>query len=117
MAVGTHGNGIYYTFLGAPNFTPNQSTGITPVTNDRNFIRLIAPTFGTSQVNYQIGNMTGIKRISIQVMSMTGQVVWKEERGYSNGSVPLDRLSRGMYILNIVSNDNRYRHVQKIVRQ
>lgn len=117
MAVGTHGNGIYYTYLGAPNFSPNQSTSITPVTNDRNFIRLVAPTYSTTRVNYQIGNLTGITRLSIQVISLNGQVVWKEERGYNNGSIPLDRIARGMYILNIVSNDNRYRHVQKIVRQ
>jgi hypothetical protein len=117
MLVGTHGNGMYYTNVGTPNFTPGVSTGITPVTNDRNFIRLVAPTYSNSAINYQIGNLTGISKISVRLFNMSGQEIRREERGYQSGSVPVQQLASGVYILYIQSNDNRYRHVQKIVRQ
>ncbi|HYM94343.1 MAG TPA: hypothetical protein VET23_09415, partial [Chitinophagaceae bacterium] len=35
LVLGTHGNGMYYTFLGTPNFTPDQVTPVSnPVVND-----------------------------------------------------------------------------------
>lgn len=117
LLVGTHGNGMFYTFLGTPNFTPNLNTGITPVTNDRSFIRTVYPTASSSDVQYQTGNQTGVRKITVQVLNMKGQVMYQESRGYQSGSVPLQRLSAGVYILNILSDDNKYRHVQKIIRQ
>lgn len=117
LLVGTHGNGMFYTNLGTPNFTPNQNTGIIPITNDRNFIRTVFPTVSANNLNYQIGNMTGVKKVHVQLLAMNGQVVYQELRGYQNGSVPLQTMSSGAYILNIISDDNKYRHVQKIIRQ
>lgn len=117
LLVGTHGNGIYYTFIGTPDFRPNLNTGINPVTNDRNFIRTVYPTLSSNIVQYQIGNMPGVRKISIQLVSMNGQVVYRENKGYQNGSVPLQPLAAGAYILTIVSDDNKYRQVQKIIKQ
>jgi hypothetical protein len=117
MAVGTHGNGIYYTYLGTADFRPNQATSITPVTNNSNFIRAVFPTATTSVVQYQTGNIQGIRKITVQLMNMNGQVIFRQDRGYSSGTVPLNNLASGMYILNILSDDNRYRHIQKIIRQ
>ncbi|RYF82105.1 MAG: T9SS type A sorting domain-containing protein, partial [Chitinophagaceae bacterium] len=117
MVVGTHGNGIYYTFLGLPNYTPNLNTGITPITNDRNFIRNVYPTVSANSVQYQIGNQIGIRKISVQLVTMNGVVVYRDERGYQNGTIPLQRFASGVYVLQIVSDDNQYRHVQKLVRQ
>jgi hypothetical protein len=118
MVVGTHGNGIFYTNLGTPNFTPNLNTAITPVTNDRRFVQTVYPTLSTgANVQYQIGNMIGIRTISVQVINLKGQVVFQETRSYQSGSVPLQNLPAGVYILNILSEDNKYRHIQKLVKQ
>lgn len=116
LLIGTHGNGIYYANIGTPNFTPNLNTGVQPVTNDRNFIRMVAPTATAQDVQYQIGNMLGIQKMQVQVMNMKGQVVFQESRGYQNGTIPLQRMAPGVYIVNILSTDNKYRHVQKIIR-
>lgn len=117
LLVGTHGNGMFYTNVGTPNFTPNVSTGITPITNDRNFIRNIYPTLSRGNaVQYQTGNMPGIRKLLVQVINPKGQEVFRAENSYQNGSVPMQQLSSGVYILAITSTDNRYRHVQKIVR-
>jgi hypothetical protein len=51
------------------------------------------------------------------LLNITGQVVFREARGYQNGSVPLQGFAPGAYILHITSEDNRYRHVQKLVRR
>jgi hypothetical protein len=118
MLIGTHGNGMYYANIGSPNFTPNLNTGINdPVLNDRNFIRSVYPTISADQVNYQIGNMFAVKKLSVQIINLSGQVVWKKETGYQNGMADISRFSRGAYILIINSDDNKYRHLQKIVKK
>ena len=105
LLVGTHGNGIFYTYLGTPNFTPNVNTSVDPVTNDQTFIRNVYPTVSAGDVQYQTGDLTGIRKITVQLINLKGQVVYQEARGYQSGSVPLQRLSSGVYILNILSED------------
>lgn len=117
LLVGTHGNGMYYTFLGTPNFIPNQATGINPITNDRNFIRTVLPVLTSGQVQYTTGNLTGIRKITVQVMDLTGRVVYRTETGYQPGSVNLSPYASGAYVLGIYSDDGRYRHIQKLVKQ
>jgi hypothetical protein len=118
LVVGTHGNGMYYTFLGTPNFNPNQNTGINnPTVNDKNFIKNVFPTVSHDRINYYTGNMFTIKKISIQLFSMNGQEVYHNETNYQDGSADISKLSRGIYILSIYSDDKKYRHLQKIVRQ
>ena len=117
LLVGTHGNGMYYANIGNPNFTPNLNTGINdPVLNDGNFIRAVYPTLTSNEINYQIGNMFAVKKLSVQVINLAGQIVWKDETDYENGLVDIGRLSKGAYILVINSSDNKYRHLQKIVK-
>ncbi|MFN2458222.1 MAG: T9SS type A sorting domain-containing protein [Chitinophagaceae bacterium] len=117
MVLGTHGNGMFYTFLGTPNFTPNVNTGIDPITNDKNFINKVYPTLSTNIIQYQTGNIFGVKKISIDVFNIAGQRVLRRETGYQNGAINITTLARGNYILLITSDDRKYRHVQKIIKQ
>lgn len=117
LLVGTHGNGIYYTVTGTPNFNPNLNTGVVTVTNDGRFINAVYPTLVTGNVQYRIGNLQGVRKISVQLTNLKGQTVWRADRGYQNGSIPLQGLAPGMYVLTAVSEDGRYRHVQKLIRQ
>lgn len=117
MVLGTHGNGLYYTFLGTPNYTPNQVTAVNnPVTNDKNFIRYVYPTISNGPIQYRIGNMFTIKKITIQLYNTAGQQVFHSEAGYSDGSIDISSLSSGTYILSIYSDDEKYRNVQKIIK-
>ncbi|MGE5519475.1 MAG: T9SS type A sorting domain-containing protein, partial [Candidatus Dadabacteria bacterium] len=115
MVIGTHGNGMYYTYLGTPNL--NIVTGINPVTNDRNFIKAVYPTVSSSRVQYEIGNMIGVKKLNIQLLDLSGKKVYQIQSPYINGSVPLDRFPKGAYMLTIYSDDNKYRHIQKVIKQ
>ena len=118
LLVGTHGNGLYYTFLGTPNFNPNQNTGTNdPNLNDKNFIRQVYPTLTANEIQYRIGNMFSIKNISVQMINMSGQIVFQSERNYFDGTVDISNLSRGAYILSIYSDDRKFRHLQKIIKQ
>ncbi|HEY0356916.1 MAG TPA: T9SS type A sorting domain-containing protein, partial [Flavisolibacter sp.] len=117
LLVGTHGNGMYYTFLGTTNFVPSQGTRIDPVTNDRNFIRTIFPTVSANTIQYQTGNMIGIRKISVQLFDMSGREIMRKEAPYQTGSIRVNGLSSGAYILSIYSEDHKYRHIQKIIRQ
>lgn len=112
LVVGTHGNGMYYTSLG----TPNLVTGINdPVMNDRSFITAVFPTAGSAVVQYQIGNRPEIRKISIQLYNLQGQVVYQNETAYQNGVIYLGRFAKGPYILSIYSDNRKYRHVQKLI--
>jgi hypothetical protein len=118
LVVGTHGNGMYYTFLGTPNYTPNLNTGtIDPTLNDKRFIRSVYPTIGSDPVQYRIGNLFTIKKIDVQLFTMSGQQVFHSESNYQDGTIDISRLSRGGYILSIYSDDKKYRHLQKIIKQ
>ncbi|HVG41442.1 MAG TPA: T9SS type A sorting domain-containing protein, partial [Chitinophagaceae bacterium] len=118
LLIGTHGNGMYYTTTGTPNFTPNLNTGINdPLLNDKNFITAVYPTISTNTINYRIGNMTDIRNIIVDVYNMKGQRVVRNEAAYQNGAVDIARLAKGSYILAVTSSDNKYRHVQKLVKQ
>ena len=113
MVVGTHGNGLYYTFLG----TPNLVTGINnPVLNDKNFISLVYPTISSSTVRYKIGSKFEVKKISLQLFNMQGQQVFRKEDNYSDGSFDLSKYTKGAYILSIYSDNKKYRHIQKLIR-
>lgn len=112
MAIGTHGNGLYYTFLG----TPNLVTAVTdPVINDKTFIALVYPTISNNIVQYKVGNKFDVKNISIQLLNMQGQVLYKKQENYSDGSLNLERYAKGAYILSIYSDNQKYKHVQKII--
>lgn len=117
LLVGTHGNGMYYTITGPANFTPTVPTAINPVTNDRNFIRAAFPTVSTGTVQYSIGNLIGIRKIWVQLTDMKGSTVYQQEALYQDGSVSLQNLAAGTYILSINSDDQRYRFVQRIIKR
>ena len=118
MLIGTHGNGMYYTFLGTPNFVPNQITGtVNPVVNNRNFIKTVYPTVSNGRIDYRIGNLFAVKKITVQVFNMNGQETFFTESGYQDGFVDISRLSSGAYTLSIYSDDRKHRHLQKIIKQ
>jgi len=113
LLVGTHGNGLYYTFLG----TANLITGINnPVLNDKDFITMVYPTISENIVQYRVGNKTDVKKISVQLFNMQGQEMSRQESGYQNGTLNISRFSKGAYILSIYSDNKKYRHVQQIIR-
>jgi hypothetical protein len=43
--------------------------------------------------------------------------VYQQQGGYQNGSVDLQPYARGQYILSIYSDDRKYRHIQKLIRE
>ncbi len=118
LLVGTHGNGMYFSYLGIPNYTPNGATAVSnQILNDKNFISKVLPTVSNGNIEYRIGNLFATKRMNIQLYSIEGKEVYRNSTGYQNGSIDLSKFSKGMYVLSITSDDNKYKHIQKIVRQ
>lgn len=116
LVVGTHGNGAFIARIGnAVNL--DVLTGINdPITNDSRFIKTVFPTVTSNNIQYTVGNLYSIKRIAVMLYNQKGQLVYKQDRAYSSGSVNLLNLPAGNYILNILSNDGKYRHIQKIIK-
>ncbi|MFN4286313.1 MAG: WD40/YVTN/BNR-like repeat-containing protein [Lacibacter sp.] len=111
LLVGTHGNGMFYANIG------NVPTSVRNVElNNRNFITSVFPTVATTELKYQTGSLTGIGAIDITIRGMNGQAVWQGTRPYSTGSIPLDRLANGTYVLEIVSKNRKYKHVLQFVK-
>lgn len=118
LLVGTHGNGMYFTYLGTPNYNPNQPTNINDqVLNDKNFISKVLPTISSNTIQYRIGNLYSVKRISVQLYNSNGQEVYRTSGGYQNGQIDISRMNKGIYFLSITSDDQKYRHLQKVIRQ
>ncbi len=111
LLVGTHGNGMFYTIIGnVPTAVPNV------IQNDKRFIASVFPTVSNQSVNFRTGGLTGIKTISIALYTMNGQAVAQQTQSYRNGSVPINQLPAGSYILKIISDNRKYSHIQKIVK-
>lgn len=118
LLVGTHGNGMYFSVIGKPNFTPNLNTSINnPTLNDKRFINAVFPTLTNNKIDYRIGNLFTVKRLSVLLTTINGQQVYRNESGYQNGSIQMNLLPKGIYVLSIVSDDQKYKHIQKIIRQ
>ena len=115
LVIGTHGNGMFSASLGNP--ITITTAAITPIRNNTDFITSIYPTITNDVVNFQIGNMYSIKKLSIEVVSISGAMVYKKETGYQNGTIPLNNLSAGTYIVTITSNDRKYQFIRKIIKR
>lgn len=117
LVIGTHGNGAFLSRIGNAVNLDVITALPDPVTNDKTFINAVYPTITNTSVQYRIGNLFTIKKISVQVFNLQGQLVYQETRGYQNGTVDMSRLAKGEYILTIYSDDRKYRHIQKILKQ
>jgi hypothetical protein len=60
--------------------------------------------------------MYGMKKMSIQLTSMSGAVVYRNEAGYQNGKIPVANLSSGTYVLTITSPDRKYQYTKKFIK-
>jgi hypothetical protein len=117
LLLGTHGNGMYFTNTGTPNFQPNQNTGINdPVRNDKNFIQKAYPTITTNHIDFRIGNMLTIQKIVVMVYSVSGQLVYRKEEGYTDGTIDVSRLAKGPYVLTITSSDYKQQFIQQFIK-
>ena len=109
LLVGTHGNGLYYTSTGTPDFG-GQVPGQT-------FITSVFPTLARGNtLRYTIGNTFDVQSIIVQVFSSTGQLLQSYSDAYRSNAVSLVPLPAGTYILSIQSRDGRYKFSQKFVK-
>jgi hypothetical protein len=115
LLIGTHGNGMYFTTIGSPNFTPNLVTAIPAIINDKNFIQLF-PTISKGVYQYTRGSVTGIKSISIAAFNFLGQQVYRQQVNYGSGSIPLTNVPAGTYIIQITSDNKKYQTIQKVIK-
>lgn len=118
LLVGTHGNGMYYTVIPQPNYTPNVNTATNdPVRNNKDFIQYSWPGVVTNSLQFRTGNMYEVKKLVIQVYNENGQLVLKKETGYVDGAFDLSKLSKGAYILTVTSNDYKQQFIRKFIKQ
>jgi hypothetical protein len=107
---------MYYTAIGSTNFTPNVATAIAaPIVNDKNFVK-VYPTVSTGNYQYGQGSITGIKSMQIQVYNITGQPVFQSQVNYGSGTIPLTNLPAGAYVVQIISDNKKYKTLQKVIK-
>lgn len=117
MLIGTHGNGMYFTNIGSPNFNPNITTALaTAILNDKNFVSIF-PTVSRGNYQYTQGTITGIKSMLVQVYNMWGQRVYSQTVNYGAGSISLESLAAGNYVIQITSDNKKYQTFQKVIKQ
>ena len=112
LLIGTHGNGMFYTVIdNATTSVPNY------VINDKKFIASVFPTVTSGNIQIQTGTTSGIKNLDIRVLDMNGRTVFTNRRNYGNGLIDISRLTKGIYSIEIISDNRKYKHVQKIIRE
>lgn len=109
LLVGTHGNGLYFTNTGTPDFGGQ-------VTGDL-FISKIAPTITRNSIRYTIGNTFNVQNIVVQVYGINGQLLQSISDAYRTNSINVVGLPAGTYVLHITSRDGKYKFTQKFVKQ
>lgn len=110
LLVGTHGNGLYFTNAGTPDFG-GQVPGNTFITN-------VYPTITRGNtLRYTIGNTFDVQSIIVQVFSSSGQLLLSRSNSYSSGAISLVPFPAGTYILSIKSRDGKYEFARKFVKQ
>jgi hypothetical protein len=60
--------------------------------------------------------MTQIRKVSIQIFTVTGQLVQRKQTAYADGDTDVKQLAKGAYILQITSEDNKQQFLQKFVK-
>jgi hypothetical protein len=117
LAVGTHGNGAFIAAIGDPVKLTDLPTSIPGIiTNDKSFIKQAFPTLVQNQLYYTKGTLLGIKGINIRIMNMSGQLVYTENKSFSDGFVNVSNLPKGNYAIQITSLDLKHRFIQKFVK-
>jgi hypothetical protein len=115
LVIGTHGNGMFATGpLGNP--VTVVTSVFNPIRNNTNFIKNVYPTVTRDIVKYDIGNMYTIKKMSMQVVSLSGATVIRKDIPYQSGTIDLSNLPSGTYIVTITSNDRKYQSTKKIIK-
>jgi hypothetical protein len=108
LLAGTHGNGMYYSYIGR--------LGSTDPANAGKFIVRASPTVTRASLIYKTGDLT-VQKIVVRLFNMKGQLLFREERAYEDATVSLRPYAPGMYILSIMSDDGQHRFTQKVVKQ
>ena len=115
LVIGTHGNGMFTASLGN---AITLTTAVTnPIRNNTDFVKSLYPTITDDIVQFQIGNMYSVKKLTIEVVSLSGAIVYKKETGYQHGTIPLGNLAAGAYVVTITSNDRKYQYIKKIIKR
>lgn len=114
MVVGTHGNGMFVTYIGNAVQLPTSLNN--PIRDDKNFILSIFPTLTNNVIYYRAGNLLNIRSIQVQIWTLGGQLLLNKSAGYGSGSVDVSNFSSGTYILTISSNDGKYQFIRKFIR-
>jgi hypothetical protein len=117
LAVGTHGNGAFIAFIGDPVKLTDLPTSIPGIiTNDKTFIKQAFPTLAQNEIYYTKGSLLGVKGINIRIMNMAGQLMYSDNRAFSDGRVNISSLTKGSYVLQITSQDLKHRFIQQFVK-
>ncbi|MEI6948517.1 T9SS type A sorting domain-containing protein [Paraflavisolibacter sp. H34] len=106
LLVGTHGNGLFYANMGK--FTTPSTEG--------ELITRFGPTVTRTSVQYLTGNLP-VQKLHVRLFNMQGQLLLKEERGYTGGVINMRPYAYGVYIVSIISDDGKYKFTQKVVKQ
>jgi len=101
-------------YIGDP--VPLITAVTNPIRNDLNFIKTAYPTIAHDELQFQVGNMYSIKKLSIQLTAMNGAVVYRKEAGYENGRISVSNLAAGSYILTVTSLDRKYQFTRSIIK-
>ena len=110
LAAATHARGLYTSVL-------NTATAVNTIQNNKQFIAAVYPTITTDNIQFSIGGANGIRQMTVQLVDMQGKQLVQNTVAFKNGQIPVSKLPSGMYFIKFISDNRKYSHLQKIVKQ
>lgn len=106
LAAATFGRGIFTTSI--------DISGQPIIESD--FITKVYPTIASNDIDIVPGKIAGVNNIIIQLYDTKGSKLMEKKLPYQSKKLSIMSLPKGMYILKIISDDSKYKYVQKIIK-
>jgi hypothetical protein len=118
MVIGTHGNGMYLTKTGTPNFTGNSGGGGGGGGGGTDpFFVSVAGTLTRNYVDIIKGNTPGVSRMEVRLFDAAGKMIMRSSFNYANRRIDLSALPAGVYIIQVFAVDQSESFTTRIVKQ
>ncbi len=110
IGAATHGRGLFTSILGT-------ATAVNSIQNNKQFISAVYPTVVTDNIQFSTGGASGIRQMNVQIVDIQGKQLVQNTISFKNGQIPVSKLPAGMYFIKFISDNRKYTHLQKIVKQ
>jgi len=114
LLLGTHGNGLFYTNIGSPNFGDNNPPPPPPASSTDliSFANIVR-----NSLDFRINNLPGVQRLNVSIYDAGGRLVYRNSLPYQSNTISFARNAAGVYIVKVSSDNGQHQLTRRVVKQ